>query len=294
MKRAFLALAVVAVSVLMALALAFAGGSGGAVLGSYPLMLSCAVLAFSVQWLVYIPSYIYQTEHYYDLTGSVTYIAVTLLALFASAGSFTDASPRALLLAAMVLLWTLRLGPFLFRRVKKAGKDGRFDELKTSWSRFLVTWTLQGLWVFVTMAAALAAITSQKATQLDGWALAGGLMWLAGLGLETIADAQKTAFNESPENAGKFINIGLWRWSRHPNYFGEILLWLGVAIVALPSLQDWQWLTMISPLFVLVLLTRISGVPLLEKRADQKWGGNLNYEHYKATTPVLLLRPPVS
>ncbi|WP_372865094.1 DUF1295 domain-containing protein [Spongiibacter sp.] len=293
MKRILLSLVIVALCVLIALALAFAGGSaGGASLGAYPLMLSCAALAFGVQWLVYIPSYVYQTEHYYDLTGSMTYIAVVALALFAGSGSLAEAAPRALLLATMVLLWALRLGPFLFRRVKQAGKDGRFDQIKPSWSRFLVTWTLQGLWVFVTLAAALAAMTSPRAPSLDAWALVGGLLWLLGLGLEAVADAQKSAFNRQPENAGKFINIGLWRWSRHPNYFGEILLWLGVAIVAVPSLQGWQWATMISPLFVVILLTRISGVPLLEKRADEKWGGQPDYERYKATTPSLLLRPP--
>lgn len=294
MKRTLMSLGVITFSVVIALGLAFAGGSNGATLGAYPAMLSCAVLAFAVQWLVFIPSYIYQTELYYDLTGSVTYIAITALALFASAGSFADLAPRALLLATMVLLWTLRLGPFLFRRVAKAGKDGRFDEIKTSWSRLLVTWTLQGLWVFVTMAAALAAITGSQAPKLDNWALAGALLWMLGFGIEAVADAQKTAFNRLSENAGKFINVGLWRWSRHPNYFGEILLWVGVAMVAVPSLQSWQWATVISPIFVWVLLTRVSGVPLLERRADQKWGGEPGYEYYKATTPVLLLRPPAS
>ena len=293
MKRTLLSLTIVLISVLIAVGLALAGGDGGIAVAGFPVMLVCAALAFAVQWLVFIPSYLFQTEHYYDLTGSLTYLAVTALALYASSGQFADAAPRALLLASMVFIWALRLGPFLFRRVKRAGKDGRFDDIKPVWSRFLVTWTLQGLWVFVTLAAALAAITSSRAPSLDLWAICGALIWLFGLGLEAVADAQKTRFNQQAENAGKFINVGLWRWSRHPNYFGEIVLWLGVAVVAIPSLQDWQWATMISPLFVVVLLTRISGVSLLEKRADQKWGGQAEYEQYKANTPVLLPCPPV-
>ena len=292
MKKKLIALAVILVSVLIAVAIALAGGDGGLEVAGVPLMLACAGLAFFVQWLIFVPSYIFQTEHYYDLTGSLTYLAVITLALLASSASLAEAAPRSILLSAMVFIWALRLGPFLFRRVKRAGKDGRFDEIKPIWSRFLVTWTLQGLWEFVTLAAALAAITSSRAPDIDSWAIAGGLVWLAGLSIEAIADAQKTRFNQQEENAGKFINIGLWRWSRHPNYFGEIVLWLGVAIVAIPSLQGWQWVTMISPLFVVVLLTRISGVPLLEKRADDKWGGQVDYEQYKANTPVLVMRPP--
>lgn len=292
MKRTLISLGIVIVSVLIAVALALAGSDGGISLAGLPLMLVCAGLAFAVQWLAFVPAYFFQTEHYYDLTGSMTYLVVTALALLATTSHFGEAPPRAMLIATLVFIWALRLGPFLFRRVKRAGKDGRFDEIKPVWSRFLVTWTLQGLWVFVTLAAALAAMTSPAAQQLDLWAALGGLLWLFGLIIEAVADAQKSRFNQQPENTGKFINEGLWRWSRHPNYFGEIALWLGVAIIALPALQGWQLATLISPVFVVVLLTRISGVPLLEKRADQKWGGQPDYEAYKASTPVLVLRPP--
>lgn len=103
---------------------------------------------------------------------------------------------------------------------------------------------------------------------------------------------KKSAFRADPQNAGKFINVGLWSWSRHPNYFGEILLWIGVAIIAIPVLSGWQWLTLISPVFVVILLTRVSGIPMLEAYADKKWGGQAEYEEYKANTSVLILKPP--
>ena len=122
----------------------------------------------------------------------------------------------------------------------------------------------------------------------------GFLVWLLGFGIEVAADQQKSKFKADPANREKFINTGLWSWSRHPNYFGEIVLWIGVAIIALPILSGWQWLTMISPVFITLLLTRISGVPMLEARADEKWGGQVEYEAYKAKTSILIPRPPAN
>jgi len=150
-----------------------------------------------------------------------------------------------------------------------------------------MVWTLQGLWVTFTFAAALAAITSGKREELGWFALIGFLVWLFGFAFEAISDNQKNRFRADPANKGKFIQSGLWAKSRHPNYFGEIMLWIGVAIIAIPVLQGWQWVTMISPVFVTLLLTRISGVPMLENRADEKWGGQEDYEAYKKRTPVL-------
>jgi steroid 5-alpha reductase family enzyme len=245
-------------------------------------------IAFLIQWFVFIPSYLKQTETYYDLTGSITYITVVLTAVLLS----SPAGTRALLLMAMIVVWAIRLGSFLFRRILAAGEDRRFRDLKTSFSSFLLTWTLQGLWVTFSLAAALAAITSELKVNLGIYALVGFFVWLLGFGIEVIADRQKSQFRAVPENADKFINSGLWSWSRHPNYFGEIVLWIGIAIIAFPVLRGWQYLTLISPVFIYLLLTRISGIPMLQKRADEKWGGEADYEAYKARTSVLIPLPP--
>jgi steroid 5-alpha reductase family enzyme len=188
------------------------------------------------------------------------------------------------------VIWAARLGTFLFRRVIKAGKDDRFDEIKPSFIRFLNVWTVQGLWVTLTMAAALITITTGYRKELDLYALTGLLVWVFGFTLEAVADHQKSRFNANPINKGKFIRSGLWSCSRHPKYFGEIVLWIGVMLVALPVLQGWQWVAIISPVFVTLLLTRVSGIPLLEKKADHKWGGQADYEDYKKRTPVLILQ----
>jgi steroid 5-alpha reductase family enzyme len=235
---------------------------------------------------VFIPAFVRQTEKFFDLTGSLTYITVTTLAALLSGGF--DA--RSILLWALVLIWAIRLGTFLFRRIRKAGKDDRFDEIKPSFIRFLNVWTIQALWVTFTVAAALVAITTTQRKELDGFAIAGFLVWVCGFAFEAVADAQKSRFNADPANKGKFIQTGLWSRSRHPNYFGEITLWIGVAVIALPVLQGWQWVALISPVFVTLLLTRVSGVPLLEGKADKKWGGQADYEAYKQKTPVLIPR----
>lgn len=287
-KQEISALLTIIVVILIGLGLAFAASQNGASAFGLPIFVISVMLAFIIQWLAFIPAYLLQTEKFFDLTGSFTYISVTLLALLLS-GSM-DA--RSILLFALVFIWAARLGTFLFKRVHKAGKDARFDDIKPSFLRFLQTWTLQGLWVSFTLAAALAAITSTIRKPLDIFAVLGLLVWGMGFSIEVIADLQKSRFRQDPANKGKFISSGLWAWSRHPNYFGEIMLWVGVAIIALPILRGWQWLTLISPLFVFFLLTRVSGIPMLEKRADQKWGGQADYELYKQQTSILVPLPP--
>jgi steroid 5-alpha reductase family enzyme len=272
--------------ILLGLGFAWAGSQGGSAFGGIPLFGLAIVLAFLIQWLAFLPAFFLQTEKFYDLTGSLTYISVSTIALFLS--SAIDA--RAVLVWTLVVVWALRLGSFLFTRIQKAGKDDRFDELKPSFIRFLNVWTIQALWVTFTASAALVAITTTNRKELDGFALVGLLVWIFGFVFEVVADMQKGRFSADSGNKGKFIQTGLWSRSRHPNYFGEIMLWVGVAVIALPVLQGWQWVALISPVFVTLLLTRVSGVPLLEAKADKKWGGQPDYEEYKKRTPVLIPR----
>ena len=270
--------------------LALAGSQGGHTVAGIPIYALCIALAFLIQWIAFIPAWLKRTEKFYDLTGGITYSIVTLLAVLLA----PNVDARSLLLAGIVIVWAVRLSSFLFLRIRAAGEDRRFRAIKESFGRFLFTWTLQGLWVAFSLAAALAAITSTLRLDLDLFALIGFLVWLIGFGVEVIADRQKSAFNAMPENKGKFISSGLWSWSRHPNYFGEIVLWIGVAIIAFPVLRGWGWVTLVSPVFIILLLTRISGIPLLERRADQKWGEEAKYQSYKTRTSVLIPLPPKS
>ncbi|MBB2975938.1 steroid 5-alpha reductase family enzyme [Microbacterium endophyticum] len=287
-KRA--SLIAVIVAVLIGALTALAGSQGGELVAGVPLFALAVAAAFLIQVLVYVPSAALKTERFFDLTGSLTFIIVSLSILLLS----PSVDARSVVLAVMVIVWAIRLGSFLFVRIHKSGSDDRFDELKTSKIRFLRVWVLQGLWVSLTAAAAWIAMSSASDPVPVGWIEVIGIgMWVLGLGIEIAADWQKAAFKADSENEGSFIRSGLWSRSRHPNYFGEIVLWIGVAIVAAPALVGWQWVALISPLFVVLLLTKVSGVPLLEAKADNRWGGQRGYENYKSRTPVLIprLRP---
>jgi steroid 5-alpha reductase family enzyme len=274
--------------VLAGAGLAAAGSDGGAAVNGMPAFALCVGLAFLIQWLAFVPAYARQTEKFYDLTGSLTFITTIILAVALS----PVRDGRTYLLLALVSIWVIRLGTYLFGRILAEGFDRRFDDLKPDLGKFLIAWTLQGLWVAVSLGPALAAVTSGSRRGLGALAALGACVWLLGFGIEVIADHQKQRFRADASNEGRFIDTGLWAWSRHPNYFGEITLWFGVALVALPNLHGWQWITMISPVFIYVLLTRISGIPLLEQRADERWGGRPDYETYKRRTPALFPRPP--
>ena len=276
------------ISILLAGLVAIGIDQGSVNISGVSLIYFCCAFIFLAQWLVFIPSYIFETEHYFDLTGSLTYVSVTLLAIL-----FTvDISLRDILLALFVWIWAFRLGSFLFIRVKKAGSDGRFDLMKKDFWWFLMTWTIQGLWVFLTLAMALAAITSESKMAIDIFAVVGTLIWIFGFSIEVVADQQKTNFKDDPDNKDKFISVGLWSWSRHPNYFGEMVLWIGIAVIAFPVLIGWQLVALISPIFVIFLLTRISGITMLESRGYKKWKDDPAYIDYLERTSVLVPFPP--
>ena len=263
---------------------AFAGSQGSVAISTIPLFAMCASVGFILHWAVFIPSYLLQTEHYFDLTGALSYISTITLAAYLH--PLLDL--RGLIICVLISIWAVRLGSFLFMRIKRAGQDRRFIESKTRFWQFLYIWTMGGAWVFITMAAGLAAITSMTQRPLGIFAIAGVFLWLVGFSIEVVADRQKTKFRQLPENADHFITSGLWAYSRHPNYFGEILLWLGITVIALPTLVGWQYVTLISPIFVALLLIKVSGVRLLEADAKDRWGSDPNYQYYVNNTPVLV------
>jgi len=242
------------------------------------------LIIYLIQLVVFLISFVLKTEHYYDLTGGITYITVIVYTLYQKQLLGT-LDFRSILLGVLILVWAMRLSSFLFLRIKKAGKDRRFDKIKTNFTRFMLAWALQGFWVFMCTLPAITAIASKSKTT-DYFLVGGAVLWLFGFIMEVVADRQKSTFNQDPKNRGQFISSGLWAISRHPNYVGEVLLWTGIAVIALPTFNGLQYLALISPIFTYLLLTRVSGVNLLEASADKKWEGNDAYTKYKEKTPV--------
>jgi steroid 5-alpha reductase family enzyme len=244
------------------------------------------LIAFVIQWFMFVPAFIFQTEKFYDLTGSVTYISVVSYISIQSY-STTNVNLVSILLASCIILWAIRLGSFLFTRIHKSGEDKRFKSIKPSPTRFFMTWTLQGMWVSLCSMCALTAIASKNGVIQNEIFYFGMLVFISGFVIEIIADWQKSSFRKNPENKDQFICHGLWYYSRHPNYFGEIVLWLGIAIMSFSSLSSWQYITLISPLFTYMLLVYISGVRILEISGMEKWGHLESYQEYVRTTSSL-------
>ena len=265
-------------------------GNNSVSFSGYSAVLYCAVICIGMQWVAWIPASMAKTERFYDITGGLTFLAVVGFSLWAGAQSEAP-SLRELIVSLLVVIWSLRLSSFLYFRIHRTGKDGRFDRLKTSPIRFLVPWTIQGLWVFLTMIVVI-VINSQadSAPALGIWDALGLSIWLLGFSIEVIADNQKTAFNSEPNNQGKWIESGLWAYSRHPNYLGEILLWTGIACFGIPCFTGLERFAWISPVFIYLLLTKLSGIPILDKRALEKWSDDLEYQKYRENTPALFPR----
>ena len=269
-------------------AIAYACSIGALSYNGLPVIVCCMLVSFLVHWMAFIPSYAFRTEKYYDICGTLAYVLVSLTAIYLTTSALESSLyTRSILVIALVLIWALRLGFFLFIRVLKAGEDRRFREVKQKFSGFLVWWTLSALWVFLTTVNALVMIINNVSYHDDYYLYFGLVVWIAGFSLEVIADEQKRRFRSQSSNKDQFISTGLWSISRHPNYFGEIVLWFGIALIAFPTLVVSQYVSLISPLFVYLLLTRVSGVHILEKHADDTWGKKKDYKAYKEKTPVL-------
>ena len=247
---------------------------------------NAVLLAYVIHWVAYIPAYMLQTEKFYDLTGSITYLFVVWF-VFLSSYQSISLNFGNLILVLFISVWTIRLGVFLFMRIHKAGEDKRFRTIKTSASQFFMTFTLSGLWVTLCSMCALVAISSSEGIVMNVLTYIGIILFIIGFSIEVIADNQKTAFRSIEANKDSFITSGLWSKSRHPNYFGEVLLWFAIAVISFSSLEGLQLVTLISPLFTYILLVYVSGVRMLEDMNDQKWANDESYKSYKKSTPML-------
>ncbi|KEF58283.1 uncharacterized protein A1O9_06209 [Exophiala aquamarina CBS 119918] len=299
-------------------------------------------LAFGIQAAFGVPSIIGQTERFYDLSGSVTYLSCTALSLYlpviraraaaAAAGAVKPAWPtllsafngtagpygfnwRQVVLSAAVSFWAARLGSFLFQRILNDGTDSRFEKSRCSPPKFAVAFFAQAVWVSLCLlpvlsinslpASTFAALGSSLISLTD---ILGILLYVGGLGFEVTADRQKSKWSQEKKEKKHdedYLTRGLWSKSRHPNYFGESTLWTGIATLAAGVLASEAGVAGIglagsalmgkvvallaagvSPAFVTFLLFKVSGIPLSEKKYDQKFGDREDYQRWKKETPM--------
>ena len=257
-------------------------------INGYPVLLYCVLISFLIHFIIFIPSAIMRNEKFYDFTGMIAYLSIIIFALQQKYTQIHSIDIYSLVLSVLISIWTLRLGIFLFYRVLKVGEDIRFRDVKNNALKFFVWFSISSLWVSLTTMAAMNVITSKNYNQNLTPLYIGTIIWIIGFSFEIISDYQKIKFKNHILNKNKFIDSGLWSISRHPNYFGEIILWIGIYIITLPSTSGLEYLGIISPLFVIILLNKVSGINLLEASADKKWGSSKEYLKYKKRTPKLI------
>ena len=230
-----------------------------------------------------------RTDVVTDLSYSLTF------ALLAVVLPFTGArEPVQLVASLLVVVWAVRLGAYLFWRILRMKVDHRFDGMREKPLRFARFWTLQAVTVAVVMLPVSYLLDRDHPPGVGMWSVAGVAIWVIGLLVEAVADAQKAAFRAKDENRGRFVASGLWRYSRHPNYFGEMLVWWGLFVYAVPVLHGPAFAVVIGPVFITFLLLFVSGIPPLERSADEKYGGDPAYRDYKTRTSILVPLPPRS
>ena len=277
------------ICVLIAFLVSLASSQNGVSYNNYPISIICMALSFIIHWLVFIPSYFYKTEKFYDITGTVAYLSILLTtAYLINLVNDEGILLRSIISIIFVMIWAIRLGIFLFKRVIKVGEDKRFEHAKKSFSKFLMFFNISALWVFLTIVNVLTMIINNSDSVTDLFFIIGFTIVIIGFIIEVVADMQKRKYRTNISNKGQFISSGLWSISRHPNYFGEMMIWVGMSFATIPILIGWQFITLISPIFVIFLLTKVSGINLLEASANDKWGADKNYQDYKDKTSVLI------
>ncbi len=245
------------------------------------------VVALAVNGAFFAVAAARRTDVVTDLSYSLTFALLAIVLLFTGARE-----PVQLVASLLVLLWAIRLGGYLFRRILRMKVDHRFDGMRDEPLRFARFWLLQAITVAVVMLPVSYLLDRDHPPGFGAWAAAGAAVWLAGLLIEAVADAQKAAFRAKEENRGRFIAGGLWRYSRHPNYFGEILVWWGLFVYAVPFLGGAAFAVATGPAFITLLLLFVSGIPPHERSADAKYGADPAYRDYKRRTSILVPIPP--
>jgi steroid 5-alpha reductase family enzyme len=250
-------------------------------------LIAMLALSLIINLIGFMVAYMFRTDKLTDASYALSFVALIALSLILN----QDFSAPKVILSSMVGLWAFRLGGFLLVRIHHWGRDKRFDEMRGNFFKFLRFWVIQGVTVW---AVSICSLTFLYMPTLNFGilSLVGFLMFVAGFVIEAVADVQKFHFIVNPVNKGSFIHSGLWSTNRHPNYLGEVLVWLGIYVYCSSAFTDASSAitALVSPLFIFVMIRFVSGVPILEKQADAKWGSDLAYKRYKKHSGLMLFK----
>jgi steroid 5-alpha reductase family enzyme len=253
----------------------------------WSLFLTTLGISLGIQLLFFIIATFKKSDVLIDFSYG---IAFTIIALYLS-----NLQPKVELwlaiLTCMILAWSIRLTTYLFYRFSVMKKDSRFDGIRENTFRFFQFWMFQGLVTWVIMSMVVVITASQLPHKISSVSFFGLGVWLTGLIIESIADYQKFKFKLLPQNYGNWVTTGLWRYSRHPNYFGEILVWWGIFIYLSPALVGWGWISIISPISITFLLIGVTGIPILEKKYQKQYADSAEFQTYLRNTRLLLPWP---
>ncbi len=253
-------------------------------MSTFQIILQSLFISLLIQIFFFIIAAINKTDKVTDLSYGLTFILITIFSFISS-----DQAPVHWLLLAMIAIWGVRLSGYLFIRIMKIKVDDRFNKIRNSVVEFGKFWLLQAISVWIIMLPAI--VFFAQSSSLRVWSILGLVIWLTGLTIETTADIQKFQYKNNPKNKNRWTDVGLWKYSRHPNYFGEMMCWWGVFLFCLPTFNNYQFLTVVGPMFITFLLLFVSGVPPLEKRYLSKFGDNQDYQDYLKNTNLLVPVP---
>jgi len=248
----------------------------------------CAILIAAYMTVWFVIALIKKDNSVADLAWGLGFVLVAAFTFLRRGSLFLP-----LLVTSLVAVWGLRLSLHILFRNRKRGEDPRYAEWRKKWGRsfvwrsYLQVFLLQGFFLLVISSPVILVNSDRTYPYEHDWlGLAGLLVWCVGFFFEAVGDAQLARFKRDPGSKGKIMDRGLWRYTRHPNYFGESLMWWGIFLVALEI--PYGWITVVSPVLITFLLVRVSGIPLLERR----YAGNAEFRAYARRTSAFIPRPP--
>ncbi|KAJ8903617.1 hypothetical protein NDN08_004719 [Rhodosorus marinus] len=247
-----------------------------------------ALVLFGWNFIFFLIAYAFKFDKVTDFAGGTGFSIAALLTFLLNQTYF----PRQIVMTVLVMVWSARLAGFLLWRILKWGEDNRFDDIRSNLAKLISFWTFQFLWNFIVSLTVISVNSVDTNPAIGAADIIGWIMWSIGFFFEAVGDVQKTLFKVKPEGKGTWCNAGLWTYTRHPNYFGEFMMWWGLFVAGAAVYGNtWRWVSILSPVFLMTILLFLSGINLGEESANKKYGSKPEYWKYKKETSNVIPFP---